>query len=131
MLDLVARILSSSFTAAAREYDVTDNALRKRLSRAGIPVKRDEMLRWYEEQTGEKHPSEIEQARKQEERKHNREQHQPKKVRQLSLDGQCIAEYPSMREAERQAGVRCDHISRGTKGKQKTAGGYKWELSEK
>lgn len=47
-------------------------------------------------------------------------------VNQYSLDDKFIKSYPSMREAERQTGVRHKAISECCTGKNKSAGGYKW-----
>ena len=52
-----------------------------------------------------------------------------KPVRQLTLDGKLIAEYPMMSEAMRQTGVDSVQIGRVCKGKNKTAGGFKWEYA--
>lgn len=53
---------------------------------------------------------------------HNRPQ---TPVIQFSKTGEFIAEYPSIKEAERCLG--CNHICECCKGKQKTAGGYIWK----
>ena len=50
-----------------------------------------------------------------------------KKVRQLSLDGNVIEEYPSTKEAERQGNFNSRHISSCCNGKRKTHKGFKWE----
>ena len=53
-----------------------------------------------------------------------------KKVVQMDLEGNFIAEYESQIEASRQTGVRQGNISSAILGKYKTAGGYKWKLKE-
>ena len=52
-----------------------------------------------------------------------------KPVRQLSLSGVLVNEYPSIEEAARETGIHKDTISRCCKhwGYYKSAGGYKWE----
>ena len=55
---------------------------------------------------------------------------QSKPVIQYTKNGQFIAEYPSISEAERQTGIDDAHISACCKGKKyKSAGGYKWMYS--
>lgn len=53
-----------------------------------------------------------------------------KKVVQMDLEGNFIAEYESQIEASRQTGVRQGNISSAILGKYKTAGGYKWKFKE-
>ena len=50
-----------------------------------------------------------------------------KPVKQLSLDGKIIKQYISATEAQKCTGVDRTQISRVCKGKNITAGGYKWE----
>lgn len=53
---------------------------------------------------------------------------QPKKgVQQFSLDGQLVAEYPSINEAGRQTGVNISKICLCCQGKRNKAGNYKWK----
>lgn len=53
--DFIAHLLDTSYTQIAKEYNVSDNAVRKRIRAAGLPTKRKELYRWYEEKTGHKH----------------------------------------------------------------------------
>ena len=48
-------------------------------------------------------------------------------IMQYTLDGQFVKEYPSAREVERQTNIHNAHITACCKGKQKTAGGFKWQ----
>ena len=50
-------------------------------------------------------------------------------VRQLTLNGEFIAEYPMIKEAMRTTGVDETQIIRVCKGKNVTAGGFKWEYA--
>jgi hypothetical protein len=52
-------------------------------------------------------------------------------VEQIDLDGNVVKRYPSLKEANRQTGVSAGNISACTRGKKKTAGGYKWRLVDK
>lgn len=53
-----------------------------------------------------------------------------KKVSQYTLEGEFIATYESMKEAERQTGCNDDCIRNVIKGKTQTAKGFKWKLAE-
>ena len=50
-----------------------------------------------------------------------------KPVRQLDLDSNEIARYPSIAEASRQTNINHRNISLVCSGERRTAGGYKWE----
>lgn len=54
----------------------------------------------------------------------------PKRTLQLDKDNHVIAEFTSAREASRATGICYKRISAAITGRQKTAGGFKWELSE-
>ena len=63
-------------------------------------------------------------------RKRIRENNPSKPVLQFSKDGKIIAEYPSIRDAERQTGCYKTHICACCKGKLKSTGGYIWKYKE-
>ena len=50
-------------------------------------------------------------------------------VQQLTIDGELIAEYESLHEADRVTGVRNGNISKCCNGITKTAGGYVWRYA--
>ena len=52
-----------------------------------------------------------------------------KPVKQLTLEGKLIKEFPAVKEAMRQTGIDDSQIIRVCMGKNKTAGGYKWEYA--
>jgi hypothetical protein len=52
-----------------------------------------------------------------------------KSVKQYTLDGQLVAEYPSIAEASRQTGTSHSKIVLVCQGKRKTAGGYIWQYA--
>ena len=52
------------------------------------------------------------------------------KVKQLSKDGELIKVWSCMRDIERELGIAHSCVSNCCKGKQMTAGGYKWEYVE-
>ena len=51
-------------------------------------------------------------------------------ILQFSKDGEFIAEYPSIKEAERQTGCYHGNICNCCKGKYKSAGGFIWKYKE-
>ena len=53
-----------------------------------------------------------------------------KAVAQYDLQGNFIAEYPSVCEAERKLGINRGAISSALKGRRKTAGGFKWKYKD-
>ena len=70
--------------------------------------------------------------------KHHLEEHKEKTLKacfnknskaviQYTLDGQFLAEYPSVTEASKQNGIGVSNICICCKGKAKTAGGYIWK----
>lgn len=75
--------------------------------------------------------NEITSKRNSERQRNDKEKSFP--VFQLDLDGNILKEYPSIREASRQTGIKDIDIRRvcyGLNGR-KTAGGYKWKLKNK
>ena len=51
-------------------------------------------------------------------------------ILQFSKDGEFIAEYPSIKEAERQTGCYHGNICNCCKGKYKSAGGFIWKYKK-
>ena len=49
------------------------------------------------------------------------------KVQQLSLEDEVLAEFNSIKEAEKATGVHNPNITKVIKGKRQTAGGFKWK----
>lgn len=49
-----------------------------------------------------------------------------RKVIQLTMDGEYVAEFGSLKQAQDQTGAKYTHISSCCSGKRKSAGGYKW-----
>ena len=52
---------------------------------------------------------------------------QSKPIIQLTLEGEVIREWSSIKEGSRELGIPHSNISNVCRGKRKTAGGYKWE----
>ena len=62
---------------------------------------------------------------------YDKEHHMSKKVRQLDMNGNVIAEYFSFAQAARAVGLKSyTSISNAAKNDKLTAKGYKWELVE-
>lgn len=61
--------------------------------------------------------------------KHRLNSNTAKAVKQLSIDGELIAVYPSAREADRVTGVGWKHISSVCRGLRNTCGGFKWAFA--
>lgn len=128
--DFIAHLLDTSYVQVARELGVSDNAVRKRLRRLGIPVNRAELYRWYEEQTGIKHPAELAEIAKRNEREQKEKRNKktaPCAVVQKTRDGVVIARFESMADAQRTTGVKAREIAKCVRGIYYTAGGYRWE----
>lgn len=53
-----------------------------------------------------------------------------RKVRQLTLDGKPVAEFPSTVEAERQTGFSQTYICACCRGKHEQAYGWRWEYAD-
>jgi hypothetical protein len=68
----------------------------------------------------------IEETKKKISEKGNR-----KTVLQFTKDGQFIKEYPSVREASKQNGIRSSSISNCCLGRNKSAGGFVWKYKDK
>lgn len=55
---------------------------------------------------------------------------QGKPIQQITRDGEIVAEFWSMHEADRKLGITFKNISACVRGKRKTAGGYIWKYKE-
>ena len=53
-------------------------------------------------------------------------QRREKTIEQLTLDGQHVAYYTSIKNAERQLGFNQSYITKACRGKRNTAYGYQW-----
>jgi len=53
----------------------------------------------------------------------------PIPVRQYTMNGEFVREYPSIKEAERKTGINNSAISKTCRGKYKYTGGYKWRYA--
>ena len=82
-----------------------------------------------ESMTGEKNPM-YGKHRSEETRKKMSESHGVYGILQFSKDGELIAEYPSIREAERLTGCHHQSIGQCCKGKLKSCGGFIWKYKE-
>lgn len=103
---------------------------RRKISeaRTGIVFSEEQKKKISESMTGmtfsEEHKKKISESMT---GKHNKPQ---KPVLQYSKSGEFIAEYSSIKEAERQTGCNPSHICQCCRGKQKSAGGFIWKYKE-
>lgn len=51
-------------------------------------------------------------------------------ILQYTKDGQFVADYPSMKEAQKQTGIHCNNISRCCLNIRPSAGGFVWKYKE-
>ena len=90
---------------------------------------------WYGKHFSEEHRRKISESKT---GKHFSEEHKKKiseskgvnGILQFSKDGELIAEYSSIHEAERNTGCNNSHISSCCKGERKSTGGYIWKYKE-
>ena len=104
---------------------------RKKISEAhtGKHLSEETRKKISESKTGEKHPM----FGKHFSEEHNNKISQSKGVNgilQFSKDGEFIAEYPSIHEAERNTGCNNCNICNCCKGNRKSAGGFIWKYKE-
>ena len=108
-------------------YDSVENGYNSSEYGSGHYKRSEELKRKLSEaHTGEKHHM-FGKHFSEEHRKHISEAKGVNGILQFSKDGEFIAEYPSIEEAERQTG--CYHICECCKGKRKSAGGFIWKYT--
>ena len=109
-------------------YDSVENGYNSSEYGSGHYKRSEELKRKLSEaHTGEKHHM-FGKHFSEEHRKHLSEAKGINGILQFSKDGEFIAEYPSIMEAERTTG--CNHICECCKGKRKSNGGYIWEYKK-
>ena len=92
-----------------------------------------ELMKWYDSVENGYNTSAYDSrhCKHSEESKKRMSENRPSKpVIQFSKDGEFIAEYNSVMEAERQTGCNPSHICKCCKGKLKSTGGYIWKYKE-
>ena len=109
-------------------YDSVENGYNSSEYGSGHYKRSEELKRKLSEaHTGEKHHM-FGKHFSEEHRKHLSEAKGINGILQFSKDGEFIAEYPSIMEAERTTG--CNHICECCKGKRKSNGGYIWKYKK-
>ena len=91
-------------------------------SKIGIVFTEEHKRKLSESHTGNHHSEET--------KNKIRENTPSKQVLQFTKEGELIAEYPSLHEAERQTGCNHGNICECCKGKQKSCRGYIWKYKE-
>lgn len=118
-LELAHKLITTSFKSVAREYKVSDNAIRKWCKTYKIPCKKELLKQWYAEQTNNTYIPPIP-------RKKN-----PvvvKKVKQIDIaTGEILQIFDSAKHAAEHIQKHDSHIFNVCTGKRKTAYGYRWE----
>ena len=128
--ELREHLRDKSFLAIGREYDVSDNAVRKWCKKYGLPSKRTDVIKFREEEFGIIKPV-----------KEKQKASEPKPVEMCDDDWNVIVTFVSMGSAARYAidnlgakggecGIR-NHISQVCKDMRKTAYGHKWRYTSK
>lgn len=105
-------VLSTSWEAAAKKLGYkSGNSLKKRFKAFGVPVQKEKLFQYYEEQTGKQHPKQC-------------QINQPKIKKEISkkcavydLSGHLLQTFSSTREASRQMNLHSGHISECCNGK--------------
>lgn len=123
-LELINRVLNSSYEKVAKEIGYTSgNAIKKRIKKSGFSCDKKEIAKYYEQVTGTKHQSVIEDEQRKNVKDKNREKIKPKTVLMYDADGNLLKKYPSTHAAIRD-GFRSGHISECCRGKRKNVKGY-------
>lgn len=111
----IHRLVAEAFKPNPHNYPTVDHINRIRTDN------REENLRWA--------PWELQVENRKERVQKNRKD-ESKPVEQYTLSMEFVAEYPSIKEAERQTGIHNSIISKCCRGERKSAGGYKWKYKK-
>lgn len=121
--ELIKHILDSSLESVAREYGyASGNSIKKLLKREGLPYRINDMLDYYEKQTGHIHPQLQRKKLKQE----NKRKSLARRVGQYDDSFNLVNIYPSTKEAFRETNISSGAISQCCRGEHKHAGGFIW-----
>lgn len=124
-LELIKRILDSSLDSVAREYGyASGNAVKKLLKKHNMPSTKQEMYRYYEEQTGNKHPKEEMKEKKYQAAKEHKRHTHARKVGQFDFDMHLVAVFSSTKHATKITGISNSKIVNCCNGDLRQTGGY-------
>lgn len=125
--NLIKRILDTSMEAVAREYGYTSgNAVKKLLRTHDLPTSRADMLAYYEEQTGHKHPSLLQKEEQVIRARQRKKKFALRRIAQYDQEGNLVAVYPSGTEATRQTDTPNSSIYRYCHSEQSNSKGFTW-----
>lgn len=110
--DLLKMVATSSFTAVAKLYNVTDNAIKKWCINYGLPSKKQEIINLYNEENNIVPTVSKKRV--------------VRAVGQYNLDNQLIAIYANASEAGRQIGHSSSHITEACNKENGKAYGFIW-----
>lgn len=118
-LELAKMVVERGFTEVGRQFNVSNNAIKKWCKAYNIPYLKPELKEWYYEQIGKELPPKKEKIK-------------VKKIKQIdSMTGEILAVYDSANEAGRALNkINGSHINKVCNGERKTAYGFKWEYIE-
>lgn len=120
-LELAKEIKEKGFEALGKEYGYTNGRpIKKWCKQLGLPVYKEEIIKWYDEQMGIKPPEKVQ--------KKNKE----RPVYKIDLQtGEILEVFSSIAEAARSIGKKKgNHITEVCKGKFLSAYGYGWRYVE-
>ena len=120
-LELAKEIKEKGFEALGKEYGYTNGRpIKKWCKQLGLPVYKEEIIKWYDEQMEIKPPEK------------NQKKNKERPVYKIDLQtGEILEVFPSIAEAARSIGKKKgNHITEVCKGKFLSAYGYGWKYVE-
>ena len=119
-IEYAKKIYETSIRQAAMFFNLTDNGLKKRCIKLGLPSKSLEIKNWYRENILHLKPIIKEKPK---EKPYTA-------IEQYDLNGNLLNTFSSVTEAGRSVKTTSGHIGEVCRGKRKTAGGYIWRYKD-
>ena len=126
-LELAKLVKEKGFVYAGQEYGISARAVQKWFESEGLPHRKQEVIKWYNQKAG---ITPTDNNFQKTERRPMSDVIRP--VNQIDIKtNQIIKTYPNQKEAARALGNNgSTHISSACRGKRKTAYGYKWSYAD-